>query len=144
MKSLGRHIVAELSRCNPEILTDLDRVQAAMVQAALVARCEIREVAFHRFSPAGVSGVVVLAESHLAIHTWPELGYAAVDVYTCGDKAEPGRACRYLAEQFGCQNLHTTTMDRGIPSSACPQEAEFGHRVDVVESRELMLAGSTA
>ena len=130
MKALGRHIVAELSHCNSEILTDLDRVQAAMVQAALVARAEIRELAFHRFYPTGVSGVVVLAESHLAIHTWPDVGYAAIDVYTC----------RFLAEQFGCQDLQTTVMDRGIPSP----DGSYGHQVTVTESREQLLAVSTA
>ncbi|MBN9417731.1 MAG: S-adenosylmethionine decarboxylase proenzyme [Candidatus Eremiobacteraeota bacterium] len=140
MKALGRHIVAELSHCNSEILTDLDRVQAAMVQAALVARAEIRELAFHRFYPTGVSGVVVLAESHLAIHTWPDVGYAAIDVYTCGDTAEPMRACRFLAEQFGCQDLQTTVMDRGIPSP----DGSYGHQVTVTESREQLLAVSTA
>lgn len=140
MKALGRHIVAELSHCDPEILTDLERVQAAMIQAALVARAEIRELAFHRFYPTGVSGVVVLAESHLAIHTWPDLGYAAIDVYTCGDTAEPWRACRYLAEQFSCGQMHTTVMDRGIPTSS----GEFGHRLTVRENREELLTMSTA
>lgn len=140
MKALGRHIVAELSRCNPEILADLERVQAAMIQGALVARAEIRELAFHRFYPTGVSGVVVLAESHLAIHTWPDLGYAAIDVYTCGDTAEPWRACRYLAEQFGCESMHTTVMERGIPHP----NGDFGHRLTAVEKREHVLTASTA
>lgn len=140
MKALGHHIVAELSQCDPEILTDLDRVQAAMVQAALVARAEIRELAFHRFYPTGVSGVVVLAESHLAIHTWPDLGYAAIDVYTCGDTAEPWRACRYLAEQFGSASMQTTVMERGIPSP----NGDFGHRLTARELREEMLAVSSA
>jgi S-adenosylmethionine decarboxylase len=140
MKALGRHIVAELSHCCPDILTDLERVQAAMVQAALVARAEIRELAFHRFYPTGVSGVVVLAESHLAIHTWPDLGYAAIDVYTCGDTAEPWRACRYLAEQFSCKEMHTTVMDRGIPNA----QNAFGHRLTSTEKREPMLAVHSA
>lgn len=140
MKALGHHIVAELSQCDPEILTDLDRVQAAMVQAALVARAEIRELAFHRFYPTGVSGVVVLAESHLAIHTWPDLGYAAIDVYTCGDTAEPWRACRYLAEQFGSASMQTTVMERGIPSP----NGDFGHRLTAKELREEMFAVSSA
>lgn len=140
MKALGRHIVAELSHCDPEILTDLDRVQSAMVQAALVARAEIREVAFHRFSPAGVSGVVVIAESHLAIHTWPELGYAAIDVYTCGETTEPWRACRYLAEQLGCKAMRTTTMERGLPAP----RGEFGHTLQTVETREEMVVATSA
>ena len=140
MKALGRHIIAELSQCNPEILSDLERVQSAMVQAALVARAEIRELAFHRFSPAGVSGVVVIAESHLAIHTWPELGYAAIDVYTCGDTTEPWRACRYLAEQLGCKAMNTTVMERGIPAPG----KEFGHCLTSVQTREEIHVANSA
>jgi S-adenosylmethionine decarboxylase len=116
VKALGRHIIAELSHCKSEILADVEAVRAAMVQAAIIAKAHIREVAFHRFEPHGVSGVVVLAESHLAIHTWPELGYAAIDVYTCGDTTQPWKACEYLAEQFGCTSLSTASMDRGLPT----------------------------
>ena len=140
MKALGRHIVAELSHCNAEILADVDRVQAAMVQAALVAKAEIRELAFHRFYPHGVSGVVVIAESHLSIHTWPELGYAAIDVYTCGETTEPGRACRYLAEHFGCTSMSTTVVERGIASA----NGDFGHRLTVKERTEELLAVHSA
>ena len=66
-----------------------------MVNAALEAGAEVRELVFHKFSPQGVSGVVVISESHLAIHTWPELGYAAVDVFTCGEKVNPWDACNF-------------------------------------------------
>jgi S-adenosylmethionine decarboxylase len=140
LKALGRHIIAELSHCDRDVLADVDRVQAAMVQAALVARAEIRELAFHRFYPDGVSGVVVIAESHLSIHTWPDLGYAAIDVYTCGDTTEPWRACRYLAEHFGCTSMSTTVIERGIPYG----QGEFGHSLTVTERTEEMLAVSTA
>ena len=81
MQSLGRHVLAELYGCRFEVLNDIDKVQDIMVNAALEAGAEVREMVFHKFSPQGVSGVVVISESHLAIHTWPELGYAAVDVF---------------------------------------------------------------
>lgn len=116
MKALGRHIVAELSLCDPEVLGDLDQVRAIMVRAALAAKATVRECAFHKFEPHGVSGVVVLAESHLSIHTWPEYGYAATDIYTCGETADPWRACDYLAVKFKAQNVSTTVMERGIPT----------------------------
>jgi S-adenosylmethionine decarboxylase len=116
MKALGRHIVAEFSFCNPEVLGDLDRVRDIMVTAALAAKAEIKEMAFHKFSPQGVSGVVVLAESHIAIHTWPERAYAAIDTYTCGDKADPLAACDYMAEQFEAGGVSKTVMERGIPT----------------------------
>lgn len=135
MKALGRHIVAELSHCSPEIIADLERVQSAMVQAALVANAEIRELAFHRFQPHGVSGVVVIAESHLAIHTWPEVGYAAIDVYTCGETSKPWDACRYLAQAFGCKLMNTTVVERGIPTAT----GEYGHTVTSMENKEELL-----
>lgn len=125
MKALGNHIVAEMSLCNPEILTDLEGVQSAMVQAAKVAKAEVREVVFHRFIPHGVSGVVVIAESHLSIHTWPEIGYAAVDIYTCGDSVDPMLALQYLREQFHCKRMTTTTISRGLLNG----HGAFGHRV---------------
>jgi len=85
-----------------------------MVEAALEAGAEVREVAFHKFSPQGVSGVVVISESHLAIHTWPELGYAAVDVFTCGQTINPWDACNYLTEHFNAEHMTATEVKRGI------------------------------
>lgn len=98
------------------MLTDLDRVRAAMVRAAEVSNAEVREVAFHRFEPHGVSGVVVIAESHLSIHTWPELGYAAIDIYTCGSEADPWIGMQYLIKQFGCSTVTTSVIHRGTLS----------------------------
>ncbi|MHB0884597.1 MAG: adenosylmethionine decarboxylase [Bacillota bacterium] len=114
MNALGRHILAELYGCNSESLNDLKKVEKAMVSAALKSGAEVREVAFHKFSPQGVSGVVVISESHLAIHTWPEYGYAAVDVFTCGDQVDPWIACDYINEAFGAKNVTTNEVKRGV------------------------------
>lgn len=114
MQSLGRHVLAEVYGCNFEVLNDIKKVQDIMVNAALEAGAEIREVVFHKFSPQGVSGVVVISESHLAIHTWPELGYAAVDVFTCGDTVNPWDACKYLEEQFGADYVEASEVKRGL------------------------------
>lgn len=114
MNALGRHILAELYGCNPESLNDLKKVEKAMVSAALKSGAEVREVAFHKFSPQGVSGVVVISESHLAIHTWPEYGYAAVDVFTCGDQVDPWIACDYINEAFGAKNVTANEVKRGV------------------------------
>lgn len=113
MQSLGRHVLAEVHGCRFEVLNDINKVQDIMVNAALEAGAEIRELVFHKFSPQGVSGVVVISESHLAIHTWPELGYAAVDVFTCGERVNPWDACNYLAEMFGAQYVNATEVKRG-------------------------------
>lgn len=117
MKAIGCHIIAEFSHCNPETLTDLAMVKDIMVRAALEAKAEIKETAFHKFTPQGVSGVVVIAESHLAIHTWPELGYAAIDIYTCGNTTDPWKACYYVAERLSAQDLSVSEVKRGIANS---------------------------
>ncbi|KAF1085359.1 S-adenosylmethionine decarboxylase proenzyme precursor [Sporotomaculum syntrophicum] len=123
MKPLGRHVLAEIYGCEYDILNDIARVERIMVNAALEAGAEIREFVFHKFSPQGVSGVVVISESHLAIHTWPELGYAAVDVFTCGDKVDPWDACNYLTEQFCAKHLTAKETKRGIFPDILHQEA---------------------
>src|SRR5690606_5975188 len=120
-RGLGRHIMCEAYGCDPEVLNDRKRVETIMVEAALQAGAEVREVVFHQFSPQGVSGVVVISESHLAIHTWPELRYASIDVYTCGDRVNPWDACSYLLEQFKCQNSSTIEVPRGVLEHAMAQ-----------------------
>jgi len=114
MNALGRHVLAEVYGCSYEILNDLKKVERIMVDAALEAGAEVREVAFHMFSPHGISGVVVISESHLAIHTWPELGYAAVDIFTCGDRVDPWEACHYIVQKFRATNYTATETKRGI------------------------------
>ncbi|CFX92995.1 S-adenosylmethionine decarboxylase, core [Syntrophomonas zehnderi OL-4] len=114
MQSLGRHVLAEVYGCRFEVLNDIKKVQDIMVNAALEAGAEVREVVFHKFSPQGVSGVVVISESHLAIHTWPELGYAAVDVFTCGDRVDPWDACNYMAQMFGAESVDASEIKRGM------------------------------
>lgn len=114
MNALGRHILAEIYGCDFAILNDIKKVEEIMVNAALEAGAEVREFVFHKFSPQGVSGVVVISESHLAIHTWPELGYAAVDVFTCGEKVNPWDACKFLTEQFKAQHVDAKEVERGV------------------------------
>jgi len=113
-QALGRHILCEAYGCDPEVLNDRKVVEQIMVDAALLAGAEVREVAFHKFSPQGVSGVVVISESHLAIHTWPELGYAAIDVFTCGSTVDPWEACHYLTKAFRATVVDTQEVSRGV------------------------------
>ena len=113
MSALGRQILAEFYGCPPEVLNDIQRIERTMVDAALEAGAEVREVAFHKFSPQGVSGVVVISESHLAIHTWPELGYAAVDVFTCGEVVDPWVSCNFLRKHFSAERMSAQEILRG-------------------------------
>ena len=114
MNILGRHILAEIYGCSADILNDAGKIEKIMVESALEAGAEVREVAFHKFSPQGVSGVVIISESHLTIHTWPELGYAAVDVFTCGERVNPWDSCNYLAEKFSSEHMTATEVKRGL------------------------------
>ncbi len=87
-----------------------------MVSAARDAKATVIDVSFHEFNPFGISGVVVIAESHLTIHTWPEYNYAAVDIFTCGDIIKPEVAASYLITEFECKNPSIVEMKRGILS----------------------------
>ncbi|RJX23693.1 MAG: S-adenosylmethionine decarboxylase proenzyme [Dethiobacter sp.] len=114
MRALGRHVLAEFYGCSPDILNNTAKIEQIMVNAALEAGAEIREVVFHEFTPQGVSGVVVISESHLAIHTWPEFGYAAVDVFTCGTTVDPWVSCYYLKKHFTAERMAAKEIKRGI------------------------------
>jgi len=123
LQSLGRHLLLELYDCDSELLNNLDGVKNALVEAATRARATIVDVVFHEFNPFGVSGVVVIAESHLSIHTWPEHRYAAVDIFSCGETLEPLEAANYLVEQFGCERASVVEMKRGVlPLAPVPQK----------------------
>jgi S-adenosylmethionine decarboxylase proenzyme len=104
----------ELNDCNREVLNDLDLLRDAMLTAAIKCGAVILGDSFHRFSPQGVSGVVVIAESHLSIHTWPEYGYAAVDVFTCGTTVNPQMAAEVLIERLGSKSHSITEIPRGV------------------------------
>lgn len=113
METMGRHVIAELWECNFDKLNDMDFIEKTFVDAALKAGAEIREVAFHKFAPQGVSGVVIISESHLTIHSFPEHGYASIDVYTCGD-LDPTIAADYIAEALGSQTREVVEVPRGM------------------------------
>ncbi len=116
MKALGKHLIIEFYDCDHESVTDPKKVENIMISAAKAAKATIVSSSFHTFNPFGVSGVVVIAESHLAIHTWPEYNYASLDVYTCGEEVNPWDAFDYLKEHFNPKNVTAIEMRRGILS----------------------------
>ncbi|MGB0678469.1 MAG: adenosylmethionine decarboxylase [Polyangiales bacterium] len=117
MDTYGQHLLAEFHHCRGSILNDLVQVEQLMNQAAKVAGATVVASVFHPFQPQGVSGVVVIEESHLSIHTWPETGYAAVDFYTCGD-CVPRRAYEFLQRRFECKRAELLTVERGLQGAA--------------------------
>ena len=113
MNALGRHVIVELYDCHPALLDDVTFVQNAMQKAAQEAGATIINLTFHHFSPYGVSGVVVIQESHLAIHTWPEWGFASIDLFTCGESTDPWKCYTVLKEAFEASHGSTIEMRRG-------------------------------
>lgn len=114
MKSLGKHFLIELYECNTEIINSVEKVEEIMLEAVRVSGAEIIKPVFHKFKPHGVSGVVVIAESHFSIHTWPEFGYCAVDIFTCGTDVDNESAVKYVKEQFGSGSIYVMEVKRGI------------------------------
>ena len=111
---LGRHILVEFYRCDPAALNDAALIRSAMEEAALRARATVVSSHVHHFSPQGISGVVIIAESHLTIHTWPEKLYAAVDIFTCGSDLLPHDAVSYLETALGSGQVSVVEMKRGF------------------------------
>jgi len=114
MQALGRQILVEFYDCDKELLKDEKYIADAMVNACIVGKATVVTHTFHSFSPFGVSGVVVIAESHVAIHTWPEYGYAAVDIFTCGETIEPWILFNHLKAAFNSQQASNMELKRGL------------------------------
>ena len=113
MNALGSHFLIEYHRCDPKTLNHLERVRGIMIEAANVCGASVLDSSFHRFSPQGVSGVVVIAESHITIHTWPEYDYAAVDIFTCGKKVDPWKAYHHIKNRLDSRETTVREIERG-------------------------------
>jgi S-adenosylmethionine decarboxylase proenzyme len=125
VQALGRQIVVEYYDCNPDILNDVSHIQRAMHASAVACGARVVQEVFHLFKPHGVSGVVVIAESHLAIHTWPEYGYAAVDLFTCGEEINPEIAFEHLRDALEAGASSVMELKRGILEVAQGQKLPY-------------------
>ena len=114
MNALGKHLLLELKDCDREVLDNVSFLRDALLAAASECGATIMGESFRQFTPQGVSGVVIIAESHLFIHTWPEHGYAAADIFTCGDSVQPEKAVETILSKLGSQNHSIVEMRRGI------------------------------
>jgi len=112
-RALGHQLMVEYYGCSPERLNDPEFVRDKMLDAARATGATVVGNLFHLFNPHGVSGVVVIAESHLAIHTWPEYGYAAVDLFTCGDEIDPFAGFELLREELQAERFEVQEFFRG-------------------------------
>ncbi len=114
MIALGKHLLLELRDCNREGLNDVNFLRSVMLAAAGEAGATVLGESFHQFSPQGISGVVIIAESHLFIHTWPEYGYAAADIFTCGNTVQPDKAAEIIISKLGAKAPSIVELHRGI------------------------------
>jgi S-adenosylmethionine decarboxylase proenzyme len=114
VQALGRHLLVEYHGCDRELLNRPDAIGAALRDAVGVAGATPLHEVVHAFSPHGVTGVIVIAESHFAIHTWPEYGFAAVDLFTCGDQVDPFRAFEHLKTALRAETHSVVELRRGL------------------------------
>jgi len=120
---VGTHCILELYGCDPAHLDDMHYIRDSLRCASREGMSTLLKLVSHRFEPYGVTALALLAESHISIHTWPEHGYAAVDIFTCGEHAQPKRACEFLVMRLGAQNHLLRVIERGraLPTTECHQ-----------------------
>lgn len=113
LNQLGKHLLVEYYDCDVETLKNTLLIEKYMIEAAETAKATIVKSVFHTFNPWGVSGVIVIEESHLTIHTWPEYKYAAVDLFTCGDMLDPLAAFTLLEMKLKAERFDLKKVFRG-------------------------------
>ena len=124
MNFLGKHSIAEYYDCDRDIINDQNLIEKIMLEAVEISGATLVKTAFHKFSPHGVTGVVVVAESHFSIHTWPEYGYCAVDIFTCGDVINNPLALSHLKKRLGAETVSIQELKRGLLNT----DAEIRHK----------------
>ena len=110
--SNGRHLILDLYDCDPEILNDYGELQRLLEASLVMAKANILRIIGEHFEPQGVTLLALLAESHASIHTWPEIGYAAIDLYTCGDTTQTHKAAEFLKVKLKAGNSEEKELIR--------------------------------
>lgn len=113
MDYLGNHLLVELYECDARKLNDLGKLELVLGKAVRISGATPLKTSFHQFAPQGVSGVIIIAESHFTIHTWPEYGYAALDIFTCGQTIDSQKALDYIEKELNVKMVSVTEMKRG-------------------------------
>lgn len=116
MQTLGKHLLLDLKDCSPEVLDDLDFLRGVLLSVARKGGAILGE-SFHHFDPQGISGMVLISGSHICIHTWPEHGYATIDIYTYRDSFQPEEAAQLIIEKLGTKSPSIVELRRGFYSS---------------------------
>ncbi len=114
MQSLGSHLIVELYECDPVAINDCQFVQQTLDEAVDLSGAKRVQSLIHEFNPHGVSGVIVIEESHFTVHTWPEYGYCALDIFTCGHLINNYSALQHILKQFKAKNYSVSEIKRGL------------------------------
>ena len=107
-----KHILFDLKGCPADLLDDARHVRNSLFHASLISNSKILKIDYHEFTPQGVTGFALLAESHISIHTWPETGVAKCDIFTCSDKCLPEKAVEYMKEAFKATEVTSKEHER--------------------------------
>ena len=108
----SKHYLLELYRCDSEKLNDESFLRCTLNNAAKLANAKVLNLVSNKFEPQGVTAIALLAESHLSIHTWPEVHYSAVDIFTCGQNMKPDLSCKYLIQALMAGEHHLRVIHR--------------------------------
>jgi S-adenosylmethionine decarboxylase len=114
MRALCQHTLLEFHQCDPSLLEHSREVKKLLCKAVAQGGGTIVKAVFHNFSPYGVSGVVVITESHVTIHTWPEYGYAAVDIFSCSEKLNHSAIREGVKAALGAKKTFAKSFKRGF------------------------------
>lgn len=114
LQSLGTHLIVELYDCDANFINDSRQVESSLLKAADISGATVVQSMIHEFNPHGISGVIVIEESHFSVHTWPEYGYCALDIFTCGSDIDYLSALQYLKDTFAAQSISVNEIKRGV------------------------------
>jgi len=137
MESLGNHLIVELYDCNSALINDTAYVEKTLLKAVEISGAKMVQSVIHEFNPHGVSGVIVIEESHFSIHTWPEYGYCALDIFTCGDYIDNESALNYLVENFKAKSFSVNEIKRGILNLP----VKLLHKPETIEEKDEQSTG---
>ena len=113
MHTLGKHFLLDLKDCRQELLDNLEFIKSTLASVAQQSDTKVLGDSFYHFVPQGVSGLVLASGSHICIHTWPEYGYSAVDIFTHSDSFQPEEAAQLLIESLESKNPSIVELKRG-------------------------------
>lgn len=110
---LGKHCVVDISKCKIKKLDDINFIKKILIESASESKLHVVDEKFYKFNPIGISGVLILAESHITIHTWPKYKFVAIDAFTCGSNMNPYEVCEKISKKLCGTITYKKEFDRG-------------------------------